>query len=141
MNRNSSHSLIIWSLDMTPAPDDRPTAAQPPLADLMARYLGRQTAAHVAGLAAVEPGEVEPYEAVPVQAVDPRQAWDEANAALKYFGEPAAKVGKALAEWPQLVASQESLTALPMAAGDYPQLVRDLVPLFHAAKMSELVAD
>src|SRR5207237_5397615 len=81
MNRNSSHSLIIWSLDMTPAPDDRPTAAQPPLADLMARYLGRQTAAHVAGLAAVEPGEVEPYEAVPVQAVDPWDAGDGADAA------------------------------------------------------------
>src|SRR5207248_8170413 len=30
-------------------------------------------------------------------------------------------------------------TALPMAAGNYPQLVRDLAPLFHAAKMSELV--
>jgi hypothetical protein len=124
---------------MTPAPDDRQTAAQPPLADLMARYLGRQTAAHLAGLAAVEAGEVEPYEAVPVQAVDPRQAWDEATAALKYVGDAGAKPGKAIAEWPQLVAAQDSLTALPMAAGNYPQLVRELAPLFHAAKMSDLV--
>jgi len=126
---------------MTPAPDDRPKAAQPPLADLMARYLGRQTAAHAAGLAAVEAGEVEPYEAVPVQAVDPRQAWDEANAALKYFVESGGKAVKAIAEWPQLVAAQESYTALPMAAGNYPQLVRDLAPLFHAAKMSDLVKE
>lgn len=126
---------------MTPAPDDRPTAAQPPLADLMARYLGRQTAAHAAGLAAIETGDVEPYEAVPVQAVDPRQAWDEANAVLKYFAGSNAKVAKAITEWPQLVAAQDSLTALPMAAGNYPQLVRDLAPLFHAAKMSELVTE
>ena len=124
---------------MTPAPDDRPNAVQPPLADLMVRYLGRQTAAHAAGMAAIEAGEVEPYEAVPVQAVDPRQAWDEANAALKYFAETGGKAVKAIAEWPQLVAAQESYTAMPMAAGNYPQLVRDLAPLFHAAKMSDLV--
>src|SRR4051812_35845444 len=114
---------------MTPAHDDRTTAAQPALADLMARYLGRQSAAHTAGLAAVEAGDVEPYEAVPVQAVDPRQAWDEATAGVAQFG--SADVGKALAEWPQVVAGQESQTALPMAAGHYPQLVRDLAPLFH----------
>jgi len=126
---------------MSPAPDDRPNAAQPPLADLMARYLSRKTAAHAAGLAAIDAGEVEPYEAVPVQAVDPRQAWDEANAALKSFGEPGAKVGKAIAEWPQLVAAQESYTALPMAAGNFPQLVRDLAPLFHASMMSDLVKE
>jgi hypothetical protein len=126
---------------MTPASDDRPNAAQPPLAELMARYLGRQTAAHMAGLAAVETGEVEPYEAVPVQSVDPRQAWDEATAVLKYFGDAAAKSGKAIADWPQLVAAQEPVTALPMAAGNYPQLVRDLAPLFHAAKMSDLVKE
>lgn len=124
---------------MTPAPDDRPPAAQPPLADLLACYLGRQTAAHAAGLAAIEAGEVEPYEAVPVQSVDPRQAWDEATAVLKHFTAADSKSGKAIAEWPQLVAAQESVTALPMAAGNYPQLVRDLAPLFHAAKMSELV--
>jgi len=126
---------------MSSAPDDRPIAAQPPLADLMARYLDRQTAAHAAGLAAREAGDVEPYEAVPVQAVDPRQAWDEANAVAKYFGDASGNVGKPIAEWPQMVAAQESLTALPMASANYPQLVRDLAPLFHAAKMSDLIRE
>ena len=125
---------------MTAARDDRPTA-QPALADLTARYLGRQTIAHTAGLAPVETPEVEPYEAVPVQAVDPRQAWDEATAVLSYFGGGSVPAGKAVAEWPQLVAGQESHTALPMATGYYPQLVRDLAPLFHAEKLSELVRE
>jgi tetratricopeptide (TPR) repeat protein len=107
----------------------------------MARYLGRQSAAHAAGLAAVEAGDVEPYEAVPVQAVDPRQAWDEAGAVLVHFGGQG-KGGKAPADWPHLVAAQPSHTGLAFAAGNFPQLVRDLVPLYRAASLAELpVAD
>jgi tetratricopeptide (TPR) repeat protein len=124
---------------MTPTPESRSTARQPDLTALMARYLGRQSAAHAAGLAAVEPGAVEPYEAVPVQAVDPRQAWDEANAVLTHFGN-AGKVGKAPADWPQLVAAQPSHTGLAFAAGNFPQMVRDLAPLYRAESLAELPA-
>src|SRR4051794_3928898 len=107
---------------MTPTPEHRPTAGQPPLADLMARFLGRQSAAVAAGVAAATPGEVELHEAVPVQAVDPRHAWDEAITALGLYG--MAGKPKPTAEWPPLVAAQPALTALPLAAGNYPQLVR-----------------
>src|SRR5262245_48822463 len=124
---------------MIPTPENRSTPRQPDLTALMARYLGRQSAAHADGLAAVEPGAVEPYEAVPVQAVDPRQAWDEANAALAHFGD-AGKVGKAPADWPQLVAAQPSHTGLAFAAGNFPQMVRDLAPLYRAESLAELPA-
>src|SRR5205085_7663093 len=88
-------------------------------------------------LAAVERGEVEPYEAVPVQAVDPRHAWDEATAVLVEFGGQV-KAGKAPADWPQLVAAQPSHAGLAFAAGNYPQLVRDLVPLYRAESLAGL---
>jgi hypothetical protein len=117
--------------------DDRRTAGQPPLADLLARYLNGQLAAHAAGLAAVPPGDMEPYEAVPVQVVDPRQAWDEATAVLGQFGAKA-KAGIAPADWPSLVAAQASQTGLAFAAGNFPQLVRDLAPLYRAESLAAL---
>src|SRR5262245_51544831 len=128
---------------MTPA-ENRPTTAQPEIADLLARFLGRQSAAHTAGLAAAVPGDVEPYEAVPVQAVDPRQAWDEATAVLAHFGGPTpspargeGRVG-APADWPLLVAGQPSHTGLAFAAGNFPQMVRDLVPLYRTESLADL---
>ena len=114
-------------------PENLPAAAQPPLADLMARFLNRQSAAVGAGMAAVLPGDVEPHEAVPVQAVDPKQAWDEAVAVLGHFGSNA-KAIKAPADWPALVAAQPSHTGLAFGAGNFPQMVRDLVPLYRAAE-------
>src|SRR5688572_8749141 len=123
---------------MTPA-ENRPTTAQPEIADLLARFLGRQSAAHTAGLAAAVAGDVEPYEAVPVQAVDPRQAWDEATAVLAHFG-GAGKLGKTPADWPVLVAGQPSHTGLAFAAGNFPQMVRDLVPLYRTESLADLPA-
>src|SRR6476646_1178040 len=122
---------------MSPSPKNRPPAAQPDLAALTARFLGRQSAAHAAGLAVAVPGDVEPYEAVPVQAVDPRQAWDEATAVLAHFGGQA-KMGKAPVDGPQLVAAQPSHTGLAFAAGNFPQLVRDLAPLYRAESLAAL---
>jgi hypothetical protein len=116
---------------MSSTPEHRPTG-QPRLADLMARYLGRQTAAVAAGMEAARTGEVEPHEAVPVHSVDPKQAWDEATAVLSHFG-GAAKV-KSPMEWPNLVAAQPSHTGLAFAAGNFPQMVRDVVPLYRSAE-------
>jgi hypothetical protein len=56
---------------------------QPPLADLMARYLRQRTEDQNAGLVSKDAaGDVVPFEAAPVQTVDPRLAWDEALAAI-----------------------------------------------------------
>ena len=57
---------------------------QPTLPSLLARYLDRQTSAHDEGLGFAEAGEeVVPFDAVPVQPVEPRLAWNEALAVLR----------------------------------------------------------
>jgi hypothetical protein len=57
---------------------------QPPLADLMARYLHQRSEDQKAGLVSKDAaGEVVPFEAAPVQTVDPRLAWDDAQAAVR----------------------------------------------------------
>lgn len=109
---------------------------QPTLADLLGRYLDRQSAAQAIGLGEVPTGDVEAYDAVPVQPVDPKLAWDEAAVALQNCGDTA--VVKAPEEWASLVATQESHTALPLAAGHYPQSVRNLMPLYRAESLAEL---
>src|SRR5437588_12760336 len=120
---------------MTAPLDARDPVGQPPLSDLMARYLARQTAAHANGLAAAPSGEVEPYEAVPVQAVDPRSAWDGATAVLGHFGKADGKA-KTPADWAALVAAQEPAAALPFAVGHFPQAVRDLLPLLRSTSLA-----
>jgi hypothetical protein len=100
-----------------------------PLEEMFKRYLGRQTVAQGLGLGHAEPaGEVEPYEAVPVQPVEPTLAWADAVAAVSHFDGP--RVQWPLPpDWPALVASQEPAVAVPFALGNFPQLVRYLEPL------------
>lgn len=117
---------------MMPTPETRRTSGQPPLAELMGQFLNGRTEAVAAGFATERPGEVELHEAVPVQAVDPKQAWDEATAVLKHYG--LSETAKAPADWPALVVVQPSHTGLAFAAGNYPQMVRDLAPLYRAAE-------
>lgn len=113
------------------------TAAQPKLADLLARYLERQVDACAVG-AAASPDEVTPYEAGPVQPIDPRLAWDEAVAVLG-LADPTVKprAWKAPPLWPSLVAGHEPVVALAMCAANFPQLVRN----FHMIlQMTDLTA-
>ena len=121
---------------MTPSPENRPAAGQPPLAELMARFLGRQSAAAAAGMAAVlarrrrtarsGPGSGGRSEA----GVGRSHGRDCLNSAIRR------KRMKAPADWPTLVAAQPSHTGLAFAAGNFPQMVRDLVPLYRAADES-----
>jgi tetratricopeptide (TPR) repeat protein len=102
---------------------------QPPLSELLARYLGRQASAHEEGLGFAEVGdEVVPHDAVPVQPVEPRLAWNEALAALRHLGGDARSL-KAPPDWPTLVASHETEVALPFCLGNFPQMVRHLPAL------------
>jgi len=108
----------------------------PNLDDLMAGFLARRGAA--------EPGDhpetcdVEAYESVPAASVDPRLAFD---AAVSVLAERQTNVAKKLPNgWSNLVASLESLTGVPMAAGNYPQAVRDLLPLVRAGSLSATMA-
>src|SRR5580693_2733769 len=63
-----THFLADRRLDMTQSNETRKEFVPPTPAALMARYLQKQTEAHANGLAAVDlTGEVQPYEAGPVQ--------------------------------------------------------------------------
>jgi len=111
---------------------NRETPVQPTLEALMAGYVRRQAEAEALGLGHGEGAEVTPYEAGPVQPIDPKLAWDEGLAALSYFG-IAAKGFKAPTGWAQLVAMAEPQIAVPFCVGNYPQLVRDFHKLLQQA--------
>jgi tetratricopeptide (TPR) repeat protein len=109
--------------------------AHPDLADLFSRYLEHQAAAHAEGLGIAEDGEVALYDAVPVQPVEPRLAWTEALAALKYLAPSTDFPSLAVPpEWSSLVAAHEPETTLPFCLGNFPQLVRHLPALLRPAR-------
>jgi tetratricopeptide (TPR) repeat protein len=101
------------------------------VADLFGRYLRRQMTAHAEGLGYADPdGQVTPYEAVPVQPVEPRLAWQDALAVVPHLTtERAAPHWETPPDWPSLVAAQEPAIALAFCLGNFPQMVRDLQPL------------
>lgn len=109
----------------------RPTANQPSIESLMMRFLATRSDATTA----VEPGEseVEPHEVAAGFRVDPRTAWIDANAALG-----AGTAGPVPPEWAALVGQPSSAFALPMAAGHFPQRVKDLHPLLAKFSQDEL---
>jgi tetratricopeptide (TPR) repeat protein len=122
-------------------PPNFPERKGPPsLAELMSGYLRRQTEAHADGLAAVDlGGEVEPYEAGPVQPIDARPAWEEAVAVAKFYGPVETRSWQAPPQWSQLVAAHEPETALPFCVGNFPQLVRNFQALSQAKNLAELL--
>jgi hypothetical protein len=109
---------------------DTTKMSNPPLDELFRNYLTRQTAAHSEGLGFAEVGgEVVPHEAVPLQPVDPQQAWKDALAAATQLAGPARAQWQLPPEWPTLVATQEPAIDLAFCVGNFPQLVRMLQPL------------
>jgi tetratricopeptide (TPR) repeat protein len=97
---------------------------QPKLAELTARYLAGQGQAHAAGLGAPAAGEVEPYDAASPAPVDLKAAWADSTDALRQLA-PKAAVAKAPEEWSSAAAVQ-SEAAVAFAAGNFPQMIRDL---------------
>ena len=114
-----------------------PTASgQPTLDDLMVRFLASRSDA---ATAAVEPaGEVEPYEVAAGFRVDPRAAWLDANAALATGGNAPPPAVQLPSEWASLVGQPAAAFAVPMAAGHFPQRVKDLQPLLVKFNPAEL---
>ena len=110
------------------------------LANLFTRYLQRQMAAEAEGLGIADPdGQALPHEAVPVQPVDPRLAWEDALAVVRHFPKVQADARWSVPpEWPALVASQEPAIALAFCVGNYPQMVRNLHPLLGGGDLSRL---
>src|SRR5437868_2510011 len=109
-----------------------PRTSQPPLAELLARFLQREPSG------GFSPGEVVPYEAIPVQQVDARVAWQEAGEALRCFEHGSELPTDLPGDWGTVVAGQEPAAAVAFCAGNYPQLVRDVHALLKANDLSEL---
>ncbi|MDY3553133.1 hypothetical protein R5W24_002225 [Gemmata sp. JC717] len=108
----------------------RPNANQPSLESLTLRFLATRSDATTA----VEQGEseVEPHEVAAGFRVDPRAAWIDANSHT--VGSPGALPN----EWAALVSQPSAAFALPMAAGHFPQRVKDLQPLLTQFRPDEL---
>jgi tetratricopeptide (TPR) repeat protein len=117
------------------------TSLPPNPADLMAKYLDRQAGAQRAGLAVFDAGaEVLPFDAGPVQAVDPGVAWEAAMAAVPLLAPQAdLRSWKAPPDWPQLVAAQEPVVAVAFCIGNYPQMMRDLHLILHKSNLRDLI--
>lgn len=103
---------------------------QPSLEDLMVKFLATRSDA----MTAVEPGEgeVEPHEVAAGFRVDPRAAWTDAT--TNTTTAPA----QLPPDWATLVAQPAAAFAVPMAAGNFPQRVRDLHPLLTKFDPAEL---
>ena len=108
---------------------NRPTAsnssAQPTIDALMVRFLATRSDA---AASAVETGEseVEPHEVAAGFRVDPRAAWLDATALITTGGNAPPPAVQLPTEWAVLVAQPAAAFAVPMAAGHFPQRVKDL---------------
>jgi hypothetical protein len=101
---------------------------QPDLARLFAQYLQRQALSRQASAAL--PGEVLLHEALPAHPPDPRLARESALSALVYLCPELQTFRPQFPpEWQSLVANLEPQSAVPLAVGNFPQMLRDLQPL------------
>lgn len=113
-------------------------SCQPTLDDLMVRFLASRSDA---AAAAVEPaeGEVVPHEVATGFRVDPRAAWTDATTAIDPGAQsPGMPVVPLPNDWATVVNQLGTAFAVPMAAGNYPQQVRDLHPLLTKFAVDEL---
>ncbi len=117
-------------------PTSNPTA-QPTIEDLMVRFFAARSDA---AAAAVETGEseVEPHEVAAGFRVDPRAAWLDATAALATGGNAPPPAVQLPTEWASLVGQPAAAFAVPLAAGHFPQRVKDLQPLLVKFNPAEL---
>src|SRR5439155_15206872 len=93
-----------------------------------------------AGLPELPVGEVEPYEAAFAPMVEPRVAFDEAIAALQLLDIAHDKSSTPPPpDWSTMVTGVGSFAALAFAAGNFPQLVRDLPALVRSEHRSDLL--
>ena len=106
---------------------------QPSLADLTNRLLK----ASAVDAADVNEPEVEPFEVLNGFRTDPRTAYTDAILSLKLLGVTGLPVALP-PEWAALVQQAGEATAVPMAAGQFPQRVRDLTALLSAERLESL---
>ncbi len=108
------------------------TIRQPSLAELTDRMIAARVSAPVA--VTFEP-EVEPYEVMNGFRTDPRTAYNEAIAAPKALGLGGLPTSLP-PEWASFVQSATGSPAVPMAAGQFPQRVRDAAGLMDTSDLT-----
>lgn len=113
-----------------------PSTTPPRIEDLMASFLARRQFEQAMGSEAIRSSELESYEAVPAQSVDPKQAWDAAVEPLNLLSSTATKLSKVASGWSGLVNESAAQMGVPCALGNFPQSVRDLLPLVRAERFS-----
>lgn len=105
---------------------------QPSLSDLMTRFLANRSDAAPAAAVESAESEVELYEVASGFRVDVRGTWLDATAVLQ------SAPGSLPPDWAGLVSQPAAAFAVPMAAGNFPQRVKDLHPLLTRFNPAEL---
>jgi len=101
---------------------------QPTLAELTSRSMAARA---VSTPSAEDSGDVEPHEVLAGIRVDAKAAWADARLALELLGVPAG-AEPAPADWSSFVDANSGRLGIPMAAGHFPQRLRDVAGLFAA---------
>jgi hypothetical protein len=130
--------LLEPEFDVTSPKGEAEFGKLPSLPALFRQYLEKQTAARATGLAEAGSAEVVPFDAVPLQPIDPKAAWGAALEAARFYGSRATSMPTVPPTWPQLVAQCEPELALPFCLGNYPQLVRTLAPFIGPTELVRL---
>ena len=107
---------------------------QPRLDDLTARFLARTTIGESVEFS--DSAEVEPHEVIGGFRTDPKTGWLEVHAVLKAFGLPLERL-VAPPEWVSYTGLPAPTSALPLAAGVFPQQVQDPLPLLGSANLTD----
>ena len=112
---------------------EHPESAPPSLTELFSHYVKNadiQAADYGTGL-------VEPYDSGVSHPVDAGLAWQGAVASLASIMEPGTRFERP-AEWITLVQSRDSYPAVALAAGNFPQMLRDLPALLQVENLADL---
>jgi hypothetical protein len=100
---------------------------QPSLAELTSRAVARSNQVHSDELA----GDVEPHEILATFRVDAQAAWIDSQLALKLLG-LTVSLKTSPNDWATFVDSSTGRLGIPMAAGQFPQRLREVAGLFAA---------
>ena len=107
----------------------------PSLDELTARFMARRSTGADDG-ADLATAEVEPHEVMGGFRTDSRVGWTEVTGYFRLLKLPAEKMA-AVAEWASYAGMPAATFALPMAAGMFPQQVREFQPLLGTDDLSE----
>ena len=104
------------------------------LGELFSLYLQREMDSRSQGLGKeATSGDVELHDSTPTQPLDPKIAWKEAQGLYRYFPDLENQwIAIVPPGWHQFVNSLEPFAAIPLALGNFPQLIGNSASIFQA---------